>query len=534
MAGLQLSQVMRQTQRLVMTTQMQQSIQLLQMNSLELEQHLDQELLENPFLEVSDGGEEEDQLVHHDTDDANAEKEGSDHEGEDGAEADGDAANRESLLGDDLPIASLSENHDSNSLDLPSALDGNSSTGTVEAPPEKASNDVDLDQLFDDTEPRLSSASTYEHDTEENDFTTYTAAKVSSYDNLRWQLAMCSLKGKGLEVGEHIVGLLDDDGYLRVPLEDIAEEFGMELCDVEDVLAVIQEFDPPGIGARDLKECVTLQMEALGQRDRDYFKVVNRCFDLLQAKKFKEIGKETGLSEEKISLIFHYVSKLNPKPGGELAPHQPRYIKPDVYVKDIDGEYLYYLNEGRSGQLRVNHYYRDLLQSKKGTGFTPAEKEFTVGKYKGAVWLIKNIEKRKETVLRVTEAIMQYQREFLDKGIDHLRPLTLKTIAAIVGMHESTIARVTTGKYVETPRGTFELKYFFSSALETDSGEDASSRSIKEQIKQIIAAENGKKPHSDQKIADMLQTGGVKIARRTVAKYREQLKILPAKLRKAV
>jgi RNA polymerase sigma-54 factor len=531
----------------VMTTQMQQSIQLLQMNSLELEQHINQELMENPFLEASEGGEEEDQLLSNSSDDSDVAREGNDLDSaEDGlgasseqslsaeieAEAPSAAAELDSRFDQDEPL--LSANGSDLLKGVESPDDRAASPGSEEpAPTAEAKVDLDLDQLFDDSEPR-SLASTYEADSEEHDFTTYTAAKVTAYEDLSWQLSMSNLEGREREVGEHILGLLDEDGYLRVPIEDIAEEFNMEACDVEDILAVIQTFEPAGIGARDLVECLTLQMESLGQKDREYYKVVVRHFDLLQAKKFKEIQKETGLSEEKVSQIFHYVSKLNPRPGRKLIPHEARYIKPDVFVKEIDGEYLYYLNEGRSGRLRINHYYRDLIGSRGKLAFTPQEKEFTVNKYKNAVWLIKNIEKRKETILRVTEAIMQYQREFLEKGIDHLKPLTLKTIASIVGMHESTIARVTTGKYVETPRGTFELKFFFSSALETDSGEDASSRSIKEKIKHIISEETPKKPYSDQKIANMLQGQGVKIARRTVAKYREQMKILPAKLRKAV
>jgi len=534
---------MRQTQRLVMTPQMQQSIQLLQMNSMELEQHLNNELLENPFLEVSEGGEEEDQMVLESPDLKDEPREASDEDG-DGADRDGqeapmtaaetgeDAGADQSMYevgGDATALSGEREDLSPNSLDASSRNDDLTSSSDLG----DRRLDVEWDQVYDDSEPGLL-PSMGDPDDEGNDFTSYTAAKVSYQDQLHWQLSMSSLEGKQREIGEYMLGLLDEDGYLKTPLEDIAEEFGVEVVDIVDVLDVLQEFDPPGICARDLAECLMLQLDALGVKDRDYYKIIQHHFALLQSKKFKEIAKATGMDEEKIATIFHAVGKLNPKPGRQIAPHQVQYIKPDVYVKDIDGEYLYHLNEGRAGMMRINKYYRELLMKRKETAFTPAEKEFTVGKYKSAVWLVKNIEKRKETILRVTEAIMNYQRDFLDKGIEHLRPLTLKTIAAIVNMHESTIARVTTGKYVETPRGTFELKFFFSSALETEGGEDASSRSIKEKIKQIIGKETPKKPLSDQKIADLLQQQGIHIARRTVAKYREQLKILPAKLRKSV
>jgi RNA polymerase sigma-54 factor len=512
--GLEITQQLRQSQRLVMTPQMQQSIALLQMNSLELEQHLEGELLENPFLEIGDNGEEEDQLA-----DSEGEVKDQEAPGE-GRDDSNDGENTpETASADDMPdlqdsVSDADQKNDDDQTDL----------GEV---------DVDFDQLFDDLEPRLSVPNVTETGDEENDFTTYTALEESLYDNLKKQLALSSLEGKDFEVGEYIIGLLGDDGYLKTPVEDIAEEFEMEPCDVEDILAVIQSFEPTGIAARSLPECISLQMEELGVKERIYYKVINNHFTELQSKKFKDISKALDIPESKISEIFHFVIKLDPHPGRKLAPNDTRYIKPDVVVKEVDGEYMFFVNEGRTGKLRINKFYRDLLKSKKKE-FQAEGREFAMNKFKNAVWLIKNIEKRKGTVLRVTEAIMEFQSEFLEKGVEALRPLTLKEIAVMVDMHESTIARVTTGKYVETPRGTFELKYFFSSGLETEDGPNASSRSIKEKIRQIIDDENPKKPLSDQKIANILQEDGLKIARRTVAKYREQLKYLPAKLRKAV
>lgn len=527
--ALHLSQQLRQSQRLVMTPQMQQSIALLQMNSLELEQHLETELAENPFLEISDRGEEDDQLVGSEVETADVAGEGRDFEdGDDdwmnGAEP-GAAADVDSLGGDAAPALALTDGAASEApgdLD-PALMPADEGRGTV---------DVDFDSLFDDTEPRLNSSS-YEQLDEENDFTTYTAMPETLYEKLRKQLYLAQLEGKQLDIGEYILGLLDEDGYLRTPVEEIAEEFSVEPCDVEDVLMVIQSFEPTGVAARDLPECLMLQMEELGVKDRDYYRVVRNHFKQLQGRKFREITKALNVPESKLSEIFNYIIKLDPHPGRRYAAQEVRHIKPDVFVKEVDGEYLYYVNEGRAGALRINKFYRDLLARKEKV-FTGAEREFAMSKFKNAVWLIKNIEKRKGTVLRVTEAIMQFQKEFLTRGVEALRPLTLKEIAAMVDMHESTIARVTTGKYVETPQGTFELKYFFSSGLETEDGEDASSRSIKEKIREIIGDEDARKPLSDQKIANMLQKSGLRIARRTVAKYREQMKFLPAKLRRKV
>jgi len=352
-------------------------------------------------------------------------------------------------------------------------------------------------------------------------------------------------------------------------LDAIALRLKTDRQTVFDVLEVVQDFEPTGVGARDLAECLRLQCEEQGIRNRLLYVVLENHLSDLQQKRFKEIAREVGATEEEVQQVFHIVARLDPRPGQSTTKDTARYITPDVYVKKIDDKYMYFLNEGDAGRLRIASNYRRLIQHRQRRGAIAAQAarnneaadgganngaspngsyaqppnssvvdnatgDYAHEKYKNAVWLIKNIEKRKSTVLRVTEAIMNYQKDFLEKGIEYLHPLTLRNIAEVVGMHESTIARVTTGKYVETPRGIFELKYFFSSGLETDSGEDASSRSIKELITQMIDKEDMKKPLSDQKIADMLKDKGIQIARRTVAKYREQLKILPAKLRKTV
>ncbi len=659
--AISLQQVMRQTQRLIMTPQMQQSIQLLQLNSMELEQMIHNEMLENPFLEMSD---DEENLKSEPAESLDgAEGPGIDDGGIDVESGLSEEAKREislSLDDDDR----LSDRHEA-------PKDWEADGANPELPPEATvadaeakspeddfqtfdQNDVDWSEQYNDSDTISYSSGTRE-DVEENDFTTYTALGESLYDSLMRQLRLSVLEGREYQIGEYIVGNLDNRGYLDCGLENIAmivgyppdlvspkgdgvsdnrlrkilRKFRPDISDettrqlsrkqlvasivaaltgvaaeevmsmshreilthlvarrlemtyeeveatpttelildaialrlkterqtVFDVLEVVQEFEPTGVGARDLGECLRLQCEEKGIRNRLLYTILESHLSDLQQKRFREISKELGVPEDDVQEVFHIVAKLDPRPGQSQTKDTARYITPDVFVKKIDDKYMYFLNEGDAGRLRIASNYRRLIQQRQRRGMMPppaeggsngaslngnsavvdnATGDYAHEKYKNAVWLIKNIEKRKSTVLRVTEAIMNYQKDFLEKGIEFLHPLTLRNIAEVVGMHESTIARVTTGKYVETPRGIFELKFFFSSGLETDSGEDASSRSIKEMITQMIDQEDVKKPLSDQKIADMLKDKGIQIARRTVAKYREQLKILPAKLRKTV
>ncbi len=638
--ALSLQQVLKQTQKLIMTPQMQQSIQLLQLNSMELEQMIHDEMMENPFLELSDDEEglasqvdSRDDSPKEEKDDIDTGLSDQERERSETATDDSDYSSREedSAREDYVDDSPLAEKPDTtaDSEDF-SAFD---------------ENDVNWNEEFSDSDTITYASGTHES-FEEHDFTTYTALNEGLYDSLTRQLRLSVLEGEELEIGEFIIGNLDESGFLDCRLENQAKMLGYppDLVDLKgsahsednlrrlirkirgpendqpigelkrkqlvaiivgyllritpdeamamprntwlralvarrigkryreiaemplselilhtiakrmktdpqkifDVLEVIQDFEPTGVAARDLAECLRLQCEEKGIRNRILYKILDDYLSDIQQKRFREIARALEVSESQIQEVFHIISHLDPRPGQSISKDSPRYITPDVYVKKIDDKYMYFLNEGDAGRLRVASSYRRLLHQKKqqqqqenakGNGVSAATENQTAyaqEKYKNAVWLIKNIEKRKSTVLRVTEAIMNYQKDFLEKGIEHLHPLTLRNIAEVVGMHESTIARVTTQKYVETPRGIFELKFFFSSGLETDSGEDASSRSIKELITQMIEAEEPKKPLSDQKIADMLRDKGIQIARRTVAKYREQLKILPAKLRKSV
>ena len=494
--ALTLGQVQKQVQRLVMTPQMQQSIKLLQLNTMELEQLTDQQMLENPFLELRDDRESSTQ----------------DPENIDAMQS-GDSAVPQSLPESaDRPVDPEIEE---------------ARTKDLEKEPEAFDRvDVDWEEAFSDSENKVY----YQREKyEEHDFTEYTSLPTSLTDELLRQIRLSSLEGEDVAIGEYMVGCINENGYFTSSLEDVAARFQVTPERVEDVLDVIQCFDPPGIAARDLAECLRLQLEDQNVRDSFIYRLIDEHLEDLQRKKFREIAKAMNVDEERVMRAFRQISRLEPKPGRAFTREGPQYITPDVIVKKFDGKYIYFLNEGRSAHLTINNYYRNLLSN---SHMSKTDKAFAIEKYKGAVWLLKNIEKRKSTILRITEVIMNTQRGFLEKGVKHLKPLTLREVVEEVEMHESTVARVTSSKYVETPRGIFRLKYFFSSGLETREGESTSSTSVKDTIRGIIESEPATKPYSDQKIARMLSEKGIKIARRTVAKYRDQMKILPAKLRK--
>ncbi len=667
--ALSMQQVQRQTQRLIMTPQMQQSIQLLQMNSMDLEQLIRHEMEENPFLEIAD----DEEALQTDAMELSAPDAAQD-------EGPAEAIVSDSGLSDQLAekareVEAVADEPWEEREYLPGSLPDRpadepgveaAATDSEDATFESmAETDVDWKQEYEDSD--TVSFSSVAEDVEENDFTEYTPAREGLHESLRRQLALSSLSGKMLAIGEFLVGNVNDDGYIECSLDNLAMMAGYpvefirpdragkaEFVDrrlrralaklfggvnpdsyttmkrkelltrifakllglnydaaaltkredllrglialrvardahafdgmhdedlllevvayrmksqpdvVYEVLEVLQDFEPTGVCARNLAECLRLQCEERNIRNRLVYRILEGQLDGLLQKKFRDVARALNSTEDAVAEVFTLVSKLEPRPGRSKSKETPRFITPDVYVKKVDGKYLYYLNEGDTGRLMVASKYRRMLKPGESTpplpessepgnaagmnGAAPAmveevapapsgvviDRDFAQHKYKSAIWLIKNIEKRKTTILRVTEAIMEFQRAFLEKGIEHLRPLTLRDIAEVVGMHESTIARVTANKFVETPRGVYPLKYFFNSGLETDEGDMAASRAIKELITQLIAAENPKRPLSDQKIADKLRDKGIQIARRTVAKYREQLKILPARLRKEV
>ncbi|MGB9693161.1 MAG: RNA polymerase factor sigma-54, partial [Candidatus Sumerlaeaceae bacterium] len=332
---------------------------------------------------------------------------------------------------------------------------------------------------------------------------------------------------------EYIVGCLDDDGYLRVSLDEIAKETGATAQEVEEAVRLVQSLDPPGIGARGLEECLEIQLRRSGVDDPLAYKVVRQHLPHLQKRNFRKIAKSLGIDEGQVRKIVSLIESLEPQPGHAYSTRPPQYIRPDVIVKRLDGDYYVFVDDGLLSDLRISPTYRRLLE--QGDTFTSeSELRFVREKLKAAQWLVRNLARRKQTLQRVAEAIVEHQKEFFDKGIAYLKPLTLREVADRVGMHESTVARVTSGKYMETPRGTYEMKYFFSRGLQSDTGEEASNRMVKQMIVEMVQNEDPRAPLSDQRIAQLLKQKGINIARRTVAKYREQLGILPSRLRKRI
>jgi RNA polymerase sigma-54 factor len=386
-------------------------------------------------------------------------------------------------------------------------------------------------------------------------------------DHLHDQLTLLRLSERELLLGEEIIGNISDEGYLTCTLQDIVDslndfvresgEWGTTkpytLEEVEGMLRVVQGFDPPGIAARDLRECILLQLRdsvvqelvhETGEGDPPLdeirrrleeslaFRIVEHYFDQLINHRWSEISKELSITPRDVQNAADEVAKLDPKPGLKYASGGDNYIIPDLIVEKIEGEYLVFLNDTSLPRLKLSRTYRDIAKDKKK--FVGENKEFISNKLNSANWMIQAIEQRRQTMLKVMNFIVDRQRDFFDKGVQYLKPLTLREVAEVIDMHESTVSRVTNEKFVQTPRGVFPLKFFFSSGLSTTSGEDVSARGIKAQIEKLVGEEDPAHPLTDQAIVNILKDDGIQIARRTVAKYRDQLGILSARMRKRV
>ena len=370
------------------------------------------------------------------------------------------------------------------------------------------------------------------------------------YDHLRDQLLLMRQSPRQILVGEEIIGNIDEDGYLTCSLEQIRqslnewlEETGgfededepqppFETPDIEGMLHTIQGFDPPGIAARNLRECLLLQLRDAEHEDTLAFTIVDRYFDQLINHRWSEISKDLGITPKEVQNAADDIAKMDPKPGLKYAAPSDNYIVPDLVVEKIAGEYLVFLNDTSLPRLKLSRTYREIARDKNK--FRGENKEFISTKLNSANWMIQAIEQRRQTMLKVMNFIVDRQREFFEKGVQYLRPLTLREVAEVINMHESTVSRVTNEKFVQTPRGVYPLKFFFSSGLATTSGEDVSARGIKARIQKLVSDEEAKKPLTDQAIVNILREEGIQIARRTVAKYRDQLGILSARMRKRV
>ncbi len=473
---------LRQSQRVVMTPLLQQAIQLLQLSTLELQEVVQKELLENPLLEE----------VQPET---AAEPEGKD-------------------APPDVPTAPPAEPLSSEAAPAPTA--------------ERQTDDLPFDLtavMFDDYEERSLVA---QEDREDLPFENMVRSVSSLADHLDEQLRFASEDPLVRRIGTEIIGNLDEDGYLRASDEEIAQRCETTVEEVRKVLALVQAFDPPGVAARSIQECLLIQLKADPNPDPVSVEIVEDHFEDLSRRRYPDIARALKLPLDRVMESVEEIMGLEPKPGRRFGANDSRYIAPDVVVHKMGSEYVVVLNEDGIPRLRVNSLYRSLLRSSSDG----EARQYVDQKLRSALWLIKSVDQRQRTLRKVTQSIVKFQREFLDKGLPYLRPLSLRDVGEDIGMHESTISRVTTNKYVETPQGLFELKFFFHSGIASGDGEMVSSVSVKKMIQDLLANEDAAKPLSDQEVALILKGRGLTIARRTVAKYREELGILPSHQRR--
>ena len=355
-------------------------------------------------------------------------------------------------------------------------------------------------------------------------------SETSLAEYLLWQLSLTVHDELEKQIGTYLIGNIDDDGYLQCQTEEVATVLGCDEAQICAVLSVIQSFDPPGIGACNLQESLLIQLHHLEMDDSLASKIVQQCLSQLDERYFQKIAKSFGVTINEVIAAVGLIRTLDPKPGSRFNSPRIEYITPDVVVVKVDDDYQVVLNEDGMPNLRINVLYQNVLR--QNDGMQSETREYLEEKFRSAVWLMKSVEQRRQTLLRVTKSLCKFQREFLDKGLAYLKPLVLKDVADDIGMHESTVSRVTTNKYVYTPQGVFELKFFFHSGLESLEGDAMSSVSVKDIIRKAVAAEEPRKPLTDQQLMMILEAKGVKIARRTIAKYRQELRIPPASRRK--
>jgi RNA polymerase sigma-54 factor len=469
------------SQHLTLTPQLQQSIKLLQLSTVELNQELERYLLENPLLERAD------------------------------------------MPPDEAPVAGANLSGGSEAASPQESSPQESSPQESETP----------DYSFGDDPITMGSRRS---DDEDGEYSQIPAAEPTLQEHLLGQLQLIPLSQRDREIASVVVAHLDEEGYLTIDLAELhgllAAEMDVDIEDLQIALRHVQNLEPTGVGARNLSECLTLQLNALpadlpGRGCA--LRLATQHLAVLGARDFNKLKRLLSCSEEELRQARELILTLDPKPGRDFSEGETRYIVPDVLVKKSGGRWVAQLNQDAMPKLRINKMYADILQASRD----PSGKNLT-GQLQEARWLIKNIQQRFDTILRVTQAIVDRQKHFFEHGEVAMRPLVLREIADTVGLHESTISRVTTQKYMLTSRGIFELKYFFGSSVSTDSGGACSATAIRALIKQLVQAEDGKKPLSDHRISDILGQQGIVVARRTVAKYRETLQIQPANLRKSL
>lgn len=369
-------------------------------------------------------------------------------------------------------------------------------------------------------------------DGERNSFEHFVAPAPSLHEYLILQLHLAISDPELRKIGEFLIGNINDQGYLQIGLEDVRKMCGYPLASIERVLRIIQSFDPPGVGGRDLAECLMIQLEQRGQQTPMIEKLVRFFLNDLAQGKLQKIATALGVTVQEVQAMADLIRSLDPKPGRNFSRSGDiRYIIPDVVVEKVGDEYVVIVNDVCVPRLIINKTYQTLLKQKDNCD--PATTQFVENKLKSAIWLIRSIEQRRLTLYRVVQCIVEHQKEFLERGIKHLKPLTLKQIAGVSKLHESTVSRTIANKYIQTPQGVFELKFFFSSGVAgAQDGEMVSAESIKRILRELVEKEDSRRPLSDQQLCELLQARGINIARRTVAKYRQEIGIPPVKQRK--
>ncbi|MFO7837957.1 MAG: RNA polymerase factor sigma-54 [Desulfosalsimonadaceae bacterium] len=475
--ALELQQNLKLQQQLVMTPQLQMAIKLLQLSRMELVETVQQELETNPTLEEVQETEAE--------------------------QSDQEENSEEQSTEEQAPQEVSMEEKFDEFVDWQNYLDEFNSTGKLHLETEKK---------------------------EAPDYEAFTASKTSLADHLRWQLLMTRPGEEEEFIGSCIIGCIDEAGYLDTSLEEIAGMTGATTEKAASVLSVMQSFDPPGICSRDLRECLLIQAAYLGIDDPLVIEIISNHLKDLENKRYKAIARALHADIDDIVAAVELIKQLDPKPGDRFAENDQIYIVPDVYVYRYEDDFVILLDEDDMPRVQINSYYRKAV--KKGEPISREAKNYLKDRLRSAEWLIKSIQHRRKTIYNVMASIVKFQRDFFEYGVSHLKPLVLRDVAEDIEMHESTISRVTNNKYAYTPQGIFELKFFFNSSINRSHGDNIASASVQEKIRKIVEQENPKKPYSDKKIAEMLKEGDIDIARRTVAKYRENLGILPSSKRK--
>ncbi|MFI5305062.1 MAG: RNA polymerase factor sigma-54 [Nitrospiria bacterium] len=473
---------LRLSQKLIMTPQLQQAIKLLQLSRLELSQTISQEIMENPLLEES---------------------------------LEDEPLQQEETAKEDLIRESLEKGETEN-----------------EQSGEISEFDLKWEDYIDDYDDRRDMEYGNMSQDESSSFDQVLAKTTSLVDHLLWQLGLMPLSPAEKIIGESIIGNVDENGYLSGSLEEIAVSTAANISNVEKVLKAVQGFDPPGVAARNLKECLLIQVEQLDLKNSVVENMINQHMEDLERKRYAVIAKNLNVSLEEVLHCAKIIECLEPKPGRPFSMNVNQNVIPDVLVVKNNKEYSVILSDDGFPKLRISSYYKKLLRE-KGKDHE-ATKTYLDEKLRSALWLVRSIEQRNRTILRVAESIVKFQKEFFDKGVAYLKPLVLRQVAEDISMHESTISRVTTSKYMFSPQGIFEFKYFFNSSIQRTNGESESlsSVTVKDMIKKLVMEEDSRNPLKDQDIVNLLKKNQIEVARRTVAKYRTILNIPPATRRK--